>query len=237
VAPPLARSLTPPAIVAVAIAVLGASLWPTGGAGAFVVALPFAVLAFALFAWAPIRRRHLRVDLHAAGIVVTKGPKSFAVVFEDVDEVWMVLDRRRPLPTVTIVLLVGLRLVLHDRSERLIPTSLQGADAIVRDVLLHCSQPLQASALEALRAGETLTFGRLRIDRTGLRGPSWTMRWADVTLVRRLSGRLSFFGWQRVFPRRTIWFDGVPHPTVFATLVTECASKTETYGGPGALLD
>jgi hypothetical protein len=225
----------PAAIVAVVIAGVGASLWPTVGAGAFVVALPFAVLAFALFAWAPFRRRHLRVDLHAAGIAVTKSRQSFAVLFEDVDEVWMVLDRVRPVPTMTVALIVGLRLVLHDRSERLIPTNVQGADAIVRAVLLSCSQPLQASALEALRGGETLTFGRLRIDRTGLRGPSWTMLWADVTLVRRLSGRLSFFGWQRVFPRRTIWLDEVPHPTVFATLVTECASKTETEGAAGAL--
>jgi hypothetical protein len=161
-------------------------------------------------------------------VLVDWGARHEIAAFDEVDEVWTSLDA---LPGLTrdVTIVTSLRLVLQDGSTRWIPTSLPGADAVARAVFQQCSRPLQAQAIEALRAGETLTFGPVQLDRTRLRGGSWTVRWEELSLLRFGSGRLALFRGQRIVPWRTIRLDRVPHPLVLVNLLRHCA--------PGARLE
>jgi hypothetical protein len=224
--PPLARALAPACGLFLMLLAMGALLAVNSGPGVFAAVVPFSVLGFLMLGWSPLRRRRLRVDLHAHGVAVSHGSRREVVPFEDVDEVWMILDSRKTSMR-EIALVSALRLVLHDGSSRRVPTDIPGGSQIARAVILHCSHPLRAQAAEALKAGETLTFGSLKLDRTWLRGPRWAVRWSDVSLVRFMPGRMSIFRRQRFIPWRTIGLDRVPHPTVFIELSKRCASKVE----------
>jgi hypothetical protein len=139
----------------------------------------------------------------------------------------MILDSRKTYFR-EIALVSAMRLVMHDGSSRRVPTDVRGGAQIAQAVILHCSHPLRAQAAEALKAGETLTFGSLKLDLTWLRGPTWAVRWSDVSLVRFTPGRLNIFRRQRFIPWRTVGLDRVLHPTVFIELSKLCASKVET---------
>ena len=82
----------------------------------------------------------------------------------------------------------GLDLVDRVGNRHRIPTVLVGAPEIVRWVTRHCSDPLRVDASRALSDGETLTFGKIQIDREGIRGASWASRWQDLSLVRHVPG-------------------------------------------------
>jgi hypothetical protein len=224
--PPLVQTLVPVYVLVIVLAIVGGALVPSFGPGVFAVILPFAVPIVLLLAWSPFRRRNLRVELHASGLVVAWGEKRELVVFDYVDEVWMTFDQLRT-PVGNVAIISALRLVLHDRSCRRVPIRLKGGEQIARAVLVHCSHPLQAQAAEALKAGETLTFGSIQVDRTSLRDRAWAIRWDEISLIRYAPGRLSIFRGQRFLPWRTIRLDRVPHPTVFTKVVTQYAPKVE----------
>lgn len=67
-----------------------AGLGPVGPS--VLVGLPFAAAAFVILAWSPLRERNFAVVLHAHGVVVSKGASHDRIAFDDVDEVWLVLD-------------------------------------------------------------------------------------------------------------------------------------------------
>jgi hypothetical protein len=219
---PLWRKLLPLAFVWCVLAMLGVSLLPQVGARAFIVVAPFALFAALLLGWTPLRNRNIRVDCHALGVVVITARKRTIVRFDDVDQVWLVLDRVKWVALIRAVQLVDQKNVRHR-----IPADLQGAVELVRWIVRQCSDPLVPEAKRALRAGEPLTFGKLTLDRTGIRGSSWQLLWQDIKLVRYTTGRISFFRNQTVFPRRTVALDRIPHPFVMLALVGECARKFE----------
>lgn len=207
---------------------------PTTGLAVFEIIIPFALVAFLLLAWSPLRTRHLRVDLHANGVVVSTAGMRRIIAFENVDEVWMVLDPVRS-PLGTIAWIRALRVVDRDGVSHRIPTNINGGAEIGQWVVRHCSNPLRADATRALREGETLTFGKVQLDRDGIRGPSWATQWHQLSLARYAPGRITLFRGQRVIPWRSIRLDRVPHPLLFAKLVTECAPKVDIDDPIGAL--
>lgn len=230
----LRRTLVPAIAVTVVLLLLGGALAPTTGLVVFEVILPFALAAVVLVAWSPLRMRHLRVALHANGVVVTTSSTRNVILFDEVDEVWMVLDPVRS-PLGTIAWIRALRVVDRDGRSHRIPTNLEGGVEIGQWVVRHCSDPLRADATRALREGETLTFGKVQLDRDGIRGSSWATRWSELSLVRYVPGRITLFRRQRIIPWRSIRLDRVPHPTVFAKLVTECAANVDIDDPIGSL--
>jgi hypothetical protein len=183
-----------------------------------------------VFAWEPLRMRRVRVEVHASGVAVWKGRKRDVVLFDDVNEVWLLLDHITS-PVGRIARIKALRLVDHSGTSHRVPAALPRCDEIVQWVLRQCSDPLVSEALRAFRAGETLTFGKVCLDRSGIRDSSWSVEWRKLALVRLAPGRISLFRRQTVFPCRTILLDRIPHPTVFAKVMAECGVKHEVTQG------
>jgi hypothetical protein len=214
------------------VVVVGAALVATVGLVGAAILAPVYLSMLVLFAWPAWWTGKLRIELHDRGLVVMRGARRAIVAFDDVDEVWWVVDRSSRMTVADFATVHALRLVMHGGKVRRVPLTVRDADVLLRAIVTHCSHPLGAGATEALRAGETLTFGRVKLDETGLRGRFWQIRWSDVTLVRMTGGRIHLFTWQRVVPRRSIGLDQVPHPTVFLRLVKERVKKFEG-GGQG----
>ena len=232
--PALRRSLAAAIALVALLFVVGAVLAPSVGLVVFAVILPFALVLFALLAWSPIRMRHTRVALHANGVVVSTSKTRDVIAFDHVDEVWMVLDLVRT-PFGASALIRALRVVDRDGVSHSIPTNVTGGVEVGQWVVRHCSNPLRADATRALQEGEMLKFGKVELDRDGIRGPSWATRWSDLSLVRFAPGRITFFRGRSPFPWRSIRLDHVPHPTIFAKLVMECAPKVEVDDPLGGL--
>ncbi|WP_394830512.1 hypothetical protein LVJ94_28805 [Pendulispora rubella] len=238
---PLWRAVLPVAMSVVIIVFVNGFLFAKQGqiGTLFAVTIPVAAAAFFLFAWAPIRMRHLRITLHAHGVVVSTPHKSDTedvILFDDVDEVWFILESMRSWLG-TVALMDALRLVKHDESSHLVPLHVRGGFTIAKEILRACSHPLRADASRTVRDGGTLTFGNVALDRIGLRTTSWAITWSELRLVRYLPGRVALFRRQTVFPWRNIRLDQVPHPTIFAKLVTEYAPKVEVDDPLGTLRD
>src|SRR5262249_31679623 len=119
------------------------------------------------------------------------------------------------------------RLVEHSGAKHTVPLHVELGYEVTRQVVRLCSQPLAADAEQALRAGETLTFGKVRIDAQGITLGQSRAAWKDLKLVRVQPGRSAFFRGQTVIPWRTVALDKVPHPTVFMNLVRVCAPRIE----------
>ena len=223
---PLVRRLVPAITMVLLLGFVGATTASNLGPIVFALLVPCALVSFFVLAWTPFRARDLRVALHARGVVVSTTRERSVMAFEEVDELWMVID---PVSTSrgTIALIRGNRLVDREGRSVLVPTNLEGAVGISHWLQRHCSDPLREDALRALHDGETLTFGKFQLDREGIRGAKWGARWSELSLVRLTSGKVSFFRRQRIIPWRSIGIDQVPHPTVFVKLVKECATKIE----------
>jgi hypothetical protein len=178
------------------------------------------------------RARGLVVDLHDAGLVVTVAKLRDVVFFEDIDEVWMRITRERRFAIVR-----ALRLIDRSGKTHVVPLAVDDAAAIARAVVLAASHPLYDDARSALAAGQTLTFGEHRLDGEGIalvgrRGRTrWRIPWSELRLVRRAPGRVSLvrhrtIAW-RVPAEVRVDLSRVPHPTLFARLVSERAEEVE----------
>jgi len=196
------------------------------GFAGFLISMPFGLMGFVLLGAPALRLRKLAVALHDRGVVVCRGNARMAVAFDDVDEVWLDLNPITT-PLGEIALIRHVRVVNQDRSQHKIPIQVEVGHEIARAILLHCSHPLGADAQRALRDGETLTFGRVRLDAQGLRVGRRHAAWTELSLVRCQPSRISFFRRQKVIPWRTVRLDRVPHPTVFVKLVRERALRFE----------
>ena len=225
-APALLRSLAPAFVSMAAVLCVSLAFVEAVGISVLFVELPFAAIAFGLMAWTPLRMRKTSVVLHENGLVVTTNGFRDVVAFGDVDEVWLELDPART-AFGTLVWVTALRLVLHDKTRHVVPMRLERGAELCSWVLRNCSTVLRADALRSLAAGETLTFGEVSIDRNGIRGPSWSSPWKDLSLVRASPESLQLYRGQRLFSWRKIRFDAVPHPTVFLELVKVCVPWME----------
>ncbi len=227
--PALAATLRQSFLVVFVILAVGLFLARAGGVRVVAVVVPFAALGGALFAWSPFRHRNLTVELHTAGVAVTDLGRREVTVFEDVREVWYVLegsaDRANGQARVT-----ALRLVREDGSRRLIRLTVLGGDRLARAIEQHCSLPLRAAALESLREGAVLTFGPYRIDAHGIATDKRTYEWDELTKVRLQPGRVHFVAKGVFVPTLVVDLDQVPHPSVFLKLVMSCA-KTVVMDG------
>ncbi|WP_437813563.1 DUF6585 family protein [Sorangium sp. So ce1078] len=192
----------------------------------FLLSLPFGLAGSAVLAASALRHRGLRIALHDHGIVVDRREGSEVTIFDEVDEVWFDLDRSST-PFGSFVFLRGIRLVTHSGERRFVPVEVADGQEVARWIVLCCSHPLIDEARRAVGDGEVLTFGPVRMDRQGLVIRGAQVAWGALSLVRLQSGRIAFFRGQTVFPWRTVRLDRVPHPTVFAKLVTERAPRVE----------
>ncbi|WP_437958311.1 DUF6585 family protein [Sorangium sp. So ce119] len=211
------------ALLLVFTSVIGAVI---AGWQGFFLSLPFGLAGFAVLASAALRHRGLRIELHDHGVVVARREGREVVVFDDVDEVWFDLDRSST-PFGSFVFLRGVRLVEHSGAQRSVPVEVADGQEVARRILLCCSHPLMDDARRAISDGEALTFGPVRLDGQGIAIREHNAAWSALSLVRLQSGRVAFFRGQTVFPWKTVSLDRVPHPTVFARLVTERAPRVE----------
>jgi len=231
------RSVVVPIVFATSLLVLATFLGATvDGLRGLLLSLPFSLACFALLAIPAIRRRNLRIEVHDGGLVVHQGRARAVVVFEDVNEIWLELDRRSS-PAGDMAIICAVRFVEHGGAEHTVSLDVELGYEITRHIVRHCSLPLAADAEQALRAGETLTFGEVRIDAEAIILGESRAAWKDLRLVRMQPGRIAFFRGQTVIPWRTVSLDKVPHPTVFMNLVRACAPRIEVDDRLGAHLE
>lgn len=222
-APPLWRALLP----ALAPVVMAAAVVSGAGGAILPIAGTFAVIAVALLSYGPLRRRNRRVEVHAHGIVVVTPKARDAVVFEDVDALWYEMDFSSMGPS-SRARIVALKLVDHAGVVHRVPLTVEDPLTPVHWAVRHCSDPLLADAQAALRAGETLTFGSVRIDREGVVvGRRRALPWKELRLARLQPGKIALYRRMPIFPWRTIRLDRVPHPTLFVKLFRELAPEVE----------
>lgn len=227
----LARALAIPALGGAVPLVVGLSMLGQYGPSAFLPVLPTSAFIFCALGINPFLMRNVSVDVHENGIAVRRGAREEVVFFDDVDEVRYALDVTRS-DFGAIVRVKEIDLVLYDRRTVRVPTSFTDGGVIAEVIVRRCSSKLLPEARRALRDGETLTFGNVRLDRDGLQVGSWAARWSELSLVRFHHERISLFRGQTIIPARRIHLSGVPHPTVLATLIREHANKVDIEGAP-----
>ncbi|HEU4411421.1 MAG TPA: DUF6585 family protein [Polyangiaceae bacterium] len=230
--PPLRRSLAMPVFAAALVAALVGGVGVAAkapSAGPSGLAAAAGALAFLILGWGALRDRATSIDLHAQGLVLTRGGARAVVPFDDVDQVWFDLERSSSYVGV-IARIVGLKLVDRAGAATLVPLApldAGDANAVVRWVHRHCSVPLLDEARKALREGEALTFGHVTVDAEGVGVGGARAAWRELRLVRLQPGRVAFFRRLPLVPWRTVDWAHIPHPTVFVRLVTELAHHIE----------
>ena len=221
---PLWRGVLPAAIVPVVVA---SAFWGQCDRGLLAVVIAFGVLVFAIVAWGPLRRRGLRLEVHAHGVVVVTPRTREAVVFEDIDELWYELNVHS-LAVGKVARIVLVRLVDHAGVEHRVPLAVDDAATAFQWIVKHCSDRLLLDAQAALRAGEALTFGDVRIDREGITfGKDAAVAWSEIRLARLQPGSIALFRRRSPLPWRTVRLDRIPHPTLFVRLFRELAARVE----------
>jgi hypothetical protein len=197
-----------------------------GGARAAWIAIPFLTAALAIATLPSIAAVGSEVELFELGLALRRRRRETWIRFDDVDEVWFEFTHVSSSDAKFAI--IG-KLRLHERSgaRHRVPMQVDGALDLLRAVLVACSHPLFAEARDALRDGETLTFGRLCLDRHGIATRRRSARWSDLRLVRISAADIAFFRGQTIVPWLTVRFDEVPHPTVFAKLVATVAQRVE----------
>lgn len=209
-APPLWRALIAPGLV-LGIALVGLSLSTPS-----LWVIPPALAVAVLVGWSSLRDRGTAVAVREKGIVLTRRGEERVIPFADVDEVWFELGRFHreagaPLTALVLATFSGARLR--------VPMALEGAEAVLAAVLAGCSMPLFEEARVALREGETLTFGAVRLDRGGIEAGGARAPWGELRKAAVHRGRLYLYKRWPLFAWRTIRLDRVPNPTVLAGLL------------------
>ena len=239
---PIWRSVLPVAMVPVSIA---AAFWGQCDRTMLAVISAFGLLIFAIVGWGPLRRRGLRLDVHAHGIVVVTPRTREAIVFEDIDELWYELNVHS-LAVGKVARIVLVRLVDHAGVEHRVPLAVNDPLTAIQWIVKHCSERLLPDAQAALRAGEALTFGDVRIDQVGITfGEDAAVPWSAIRLARLQPGAVALFKRLPVLPWRTVRLDRIPHPTLFVRLLREVAARVEIDDpsrirrakSPGVILD
>jgi uncharacterized protein DUF6585 len=234
---PPGRGLLPLAVVWLVI--LGFTLAPTGTfkrdhdlGPILVFLLASTAAAFLVLVWPALRRRDLRIALHEGGLVTHLRGARDVVIFEDVSELWFDLRFSQ----YGQARVTGFRLIEASGAVHHVSGYVEDAVALLNAVLRRCSEPLIAEARTALREGEALTFGKVRIDREGITIGKATAAWSELSLVRFQPGKALFLRGSSLIAWRTVRHDSIPHPTVFLRMVGELAPRSENDESLSALL-
>lgn len=162
------------------------------------------------------RTRRVSVALYDRGIAVEHSGRRKVTYLDDIDEVWYEL---RPVRRIVHTL----RLVDYVGREHEVPVDLERGDEIVDWVKRRCSAPLLAEARQALAAGEELVFGKVRLDAQGISVGYLRADWTALEGVELGTARIDFFRRRSWFIWQRVGLDEVPHPSLFARLVSELA--------------
>lgn len=167
----------------------------------------------------PVLWSRASVDLHFGGLVFRTAKSERAIAFDDIDELWF--------EQVDSGAIESVRVVTHDGTSLDLPADLARRADIFRALEQRCSRPLERKAFDALAHGAQLTFGEHVLDRYGIVGPGWAIRWAQLSLVRVVLGKIAIFRGQATLPSHSLSFRDVPHPWIFWALVEKLAPRTE----------
>ncbi|NUO51250.1 MAG: hypothetical protein HOV80_20525 [Polyangiaceae bacterium] len=167
---------------------------------------------------------HVRVTLFERGIAVIYPDGSWkSIAYETVDAVWYVVPRHLWVFR-SRSRLEGLVLMTADRRKLPVPLFVHDAAAVLRAVVAGVTQPLVAQAEEALRAGEELDFGNIRITEVDLVAAGVRFPWKEIeATVRRGSIELT----RAEDSIAKITCDGVPHPRLVCQLVRRLAARSK----------
>lgn len=228
-APRAPSTFAPSLIAAVMVVGLAPVVWPEGwwAEGAVLVS---AAAVFAALTWRGPRKSQVQVVLHTEGISVHRGATEDRIPFDEVDELWWKIERRRVPFLGKLAFVVGVRFVDHDGVSHSVPIQLEDAEELLGTIERRCSKPLESPALDALRRGEPLHFGPYTLDETGLRTQRWSLTWEELREVRLLPGQVKLFR-GRWLAWKTISLDAMPHPTVFRNLMQAFANRVAKANG------
>lgn len=192
---------------------------------------PLSLLAGALViagfvAWGYLRQRRLkdlRVMLHQGGVVVERGGVREVVLYDDVDELWLIGKRYQGLLIVTSV-----RMTRHGGSDVIVPITVSEPNDLLSELNRRSSSRLIPEALAAARAGQALTFSGVTVTREGIRvGDDWAT-FEDLSLIRFQSGRIILHRRTTLVAWHQIDHTCVPHPFVLVALISALTPKTMT---------
>ena len=209
--PPLHRALVGPALIA---AVIGGVGFAADGPAAVVLAV--AAASFVILAWSPLRLRGFSAALHARGLVLSRRGARSAVLFEDVNEIWLEIDA---LHSQSGAYLRALRLVDFSGSIHHVPLAVNDAAVLAKAVFHGCSGPLLTDARQALEEGTTLDFGRIQIDREGITVGGARCAWPEIRRATVSHGKVLLYRRWPILAWRTAALDRIPNPAVFVGLV------------------
>ena len=191
---------------------------------AFLLLVPLAAIA-AVVALTAARRRGHELKVHEGGLVAQYRGKRDVVVFDEVDELWF--EQYWVHSPLMFARITALRFIDHGGARHRVSMEVEDNLPILRWVIRRCSDPLLREAREAIAAGSTVTFGKIRLDREGITIGSARSLWREVRLVRSHLGALSLFRRMPIIAWRTVAMDTIPHATVFGRLVAELAPRVE----------
>jgi hypothetical protein len=216
--PPLHRALVGPILIAGLVFAFGAACGaPLTIPGAL------AAVTLVILAWSPLRTRGHSAALHAKGLVLQRSGARRVVAFEDVNEVWFEIS---PLHSRAGASVSALRLVDFDGEAHRLPLAVNDGAALANSVVQACSGPLLLEARRALGEGETLTFGKLQLDRAGITVDGARATWDEIRLAVVSHGRVHLYRRLPILAWRTIRLDRIPNPAVFGGLIAQRVQKT-----------
>jgi hypothetical protein len=216
--PPLVQALLGPILIAglvLAFFAAGSARLPIAGA--------LAAVTLVILAWSPLRTRGFSAALHAQGLVLRRSGARRVVVFEDVNEVWFEIS---PLHSRAGAYVSALRLLDFDGEEHRVPLAVNDGATLANSVVQACSGPLLLEARRALGEGETLTFGKLRLDRAGITVDGARATWDEIRLAVVSHGRVHLYRRLPILAWRTVRLDRIPNPGVFGGLIAQRVQKT-----------
>lgn len=186
------------------------------------------LVTFAIVAVVVVRinssRKGCQVDVYEGGLVAQRRDKHDIIVFDNVDELWFEQTGTWPHPVNRIR---ALRFVDRDGTQHRASIEVEDSLEVLRWTLRQCSDPLLPEARAVIAAGETVTFGKIRLDRDGITIGNARCWWRDIRFVRSHLGALSLFRRRPILAWRTVALDTIPHPTVFGRLVAEHVPRVE----------
>jgi hypothetical protein len=157
------------------------------------------------------------IDLHEDGLVLHRLRGTRQIAFDDVDLVFVSVQRSGLPPN--LILGTAIVLTLHG-GERVDLAGGKHLEALVEPLRRRCSMPLVEPARVALAAGDLARFGPVTLAREGVRVNAADKPWSDLGRVTIEPEEITFYDargrvWRAVAVRR------VPHVSALATLLAD----------------
>jgi len=179
------------------------------------------------------RRASVLVVIGEDGVRVDGPDGSATMRWSEVDALWMTHDRGAILG-----LPVDGALDLVDAGGRRlrIPAEIEEPAALRAAIDAAVTEPLVQEALDALRDGEPMYFGELRVDMTSIVLRDERIPWTEISAVRLVGDHFAFLREGSAFPRATLRYEDVPHAAVLARVLEAC-TRVVRANGPFARSD